>query len=80
MNTDERPHRYRISVTGIDSIALATPDEIAIDGTVSRGVPVQVRVAHGKARPGSNPITFDVKAIDDPALQVHEKAVFLAPR
>ncbi len=80
MNTDERPHRYRISVTGIDSIALATPDEIAIDGTVSRGVPVQVRVAHGKARPGSNPIAFDVKAIDDPALQVHEKAVFLAPR
>jgi cytochrome c oxidase accessory protein FixG len=80
MNTDERPHRYHISVSGIDSIALATPDEVAIESTLSRGVPVQVRVAHGKARPGSNPIAFDVKAIDEPALQVHEKAVFLAPR
>ena len=80
MNTDEAPHRYRIGVAGIDSIVLATPAEVAFDGTSSRGVPVRVQVAHGKAHPGSNHIVFEVRSIDQPALRVQEKAVFLAPR
>jgi cytochrome c oxidase accessory protein FixG len=80
MNTDEHPHRYRISVSGLDSIALATPDEIALQGTESRAVPVRVRVAHGKGTAGSNKIAFEVKALDDSSQQVKEKAVFLVPR
>ncbi|GAB3550742.1 cytochrome c oxidase accessory protein CcoG [Noviherbaspirillum agri] len=80
MNTDERPHRYKISVSGIDSIALASPDEVELDGTTSRAVPVRVRVAHGKGEKGSNKIAFELQALDEERLHVREKAVFIVPR
>jgi cytochrome c oxidase accessory protein FixG len=80
MNTDERTHRYRISVKGIDSIALATEDEVTLEPTASRAVPVRVRIAHGKGEKGSNKIWFELKAADDERLQVEEKAVFIVPR
>ncbi|MEC4719344.1 cytochrome c oxidase accessory protein CcoG [Noviherbaspirillum sp. CPCC 100848] len=80
MNTDERPHRYRISVKGIDSIALATEDEVLLEPTASRAVPVRVRIAHGKGEKGSNKIWFELKAEDDERLRVEEQAVFIVPR
>jgi cytochrome c oxidase accessory protein FixG len=80
MNTAETPHRYKISVSGIDTIALATPDEVSLAGTETRAVPVRVRVAHGMGHPGSNKIEFELKAIDDLHSHVEEKAVFFVPR
>jgi cytochrome c oxidase accessory protein FixG len=80
MNTDEFPHEYHIKVSGIDSIALASPDEVKLDATESRAVPVRVRIAHGKAQTGSNKIMFEVQAEDSERLQVKEKAVFIVPR
>ncbi|HJV82814.1 cytochrome c oxidase accessory protein CcoG [Noviherbaspirillum sp.] len=80
MNTDERPHRYKISVSGIESIALATPSEVELPATGSRAVPVRVRVAHGKGNTGSNKIAFEVEALDDESVEVKEKAVFIVPR
>jgi cytochrome c oxidase accessory protein FixG len=80
MNTDEMPHRYRISVSGVDTIALATPDEVELRGTESRAVPVRVRVAHGKGVKGTNGIAFELQALDDSRLRIKEKAVFFVPR
>jgi cytochrome c oxidase accessory protein FixG len=80
MNTDERPHRFRITVSGIDSIALAGVQEISLAGTESRAAPVRVRLAHGQGHPGSNKIMFHVQALEDEQLQVKEKAVFSVPR
>ncbi|MES2534812.1 MAG: cytochrome c oxidase accessory protein CcoG [Pseudomonadota bacterium] len=80
MNTAEVPHRYRISVAGIDTITLATEDEVTLQGADARAVPVRVRIAPGKGQPGSNPIVFELKALDDERLQVREKAVFFVPR
>ena len=80
MNTSESPHRYRISVAGIDGIALVTADEVSLAGTESRAVPARVRVAHGKGHAGSNKIAFALVAIDDAGIQVHESAVFFVPR
>lgn len=80
MNTDETPRRYRISVSGIDTIALATADEVSLASTESRAVPVRVRVAHGKGEHGSNHIMFELTSLDDEHLQVTEKAVFFIPR
>ncbi|MGZ3237785.1 MAG: cytochrome c oxidase accessory protein CcoG [Burkholderiaceae bacterium] len=80
MNTAETPHRYKITVSGIDTIALATQDEVSLAGTETRAVPVRVRVAHGKGHPGSNKIEFELKAIDDIHFHVEEKAVFFVPR
>jgi polyferredoxin len=80
MNTDEAPHRYRISVSGIETIALATPDVVALDGTASRAVPVKVRLASGKGVRGSNKIKFELQSLDQPSLRVNEKAVFFVPQ
>ncbi|MFI4941525.1 MAG: cytochrome c oxidase accessory protein CcoG, partial [Burkholderiales bacterium] len=80
MNTAETSHRYKLTVSGIDSITLATPDEVDMEGTASRAVPVRVRVDHGKGKPGSNKIEFGLTALDDAHLQVKEKAVFFVPR
>ena len=80
MNTDEAAHRYRISVSGIDSIRLEGPAEVVLGSTESRAVPVNVRIAGGVAPKGSNKILFSLQAIDDARLQVKEKAVFFVPR
>ena len=80
MNTEERTHRYKISVSGIDSIVMASADEIELKPTESRAVPVRVRVAHGKGEKGSNKIAFELQSLDDKEVQVREKAVFIVPR
>jgi cytochrome c oxidase accessory protein FixG len=80
MNTSETAHRYKITVSGIDSITLLTPDEVALEGTQSRAVPVRVRIDHGKGRSGSNKIAFQLQALDDAGLQVAENAVFFVPK
>ncbi|MGV3655646.1 MAG: cytochrome c oxidase accessory protein CcoG [Noviherbaspirillum sp.] len=80
MNTDEAKHRYRITVTGLDTIRLETADEVTLDGTESRAVPARIRVDHGKGERGSNKIMIQVQSLDDPRLRVEEDAVFMVPR
>ncbi len=80
MNTAEAAHRYQISVAGIESLALATPDVVDLAPTETRAVPIRVRAAQGQGAPGSNKITVTLKAIDDDGLQVTEDAVFFVPR
>jgi polyferredoxin len=80
MNTAERPHLYRVEVAGIDSAAIADEDVVELDGASTRAVPVRVRIEAGRAASGSHPIRFTVRALDDPALYVSEKAVFIVPK
>ncbi len=80
MNTDEASHHFKISVSGIDSITLASPDELDLEGTGSRAVPVRVRIAAGEGEAGSNKISFTLVATDHASQQVTEKAVFFVPR
>jgi cytochrome c oxidase accessory protein FixG len=80
MNTAEATHRFKIQVKGIESIRIVTPDEATLDGASARALPVLVRIDHNKASPGSNPIVFEVEALDAPGLRVHEKAVFIVPK
>ena len=80
MNTDEQAHRYRLSVSGIEGIALASPDEVVLDGTESRAVPATVRIPPARGEPGANTVHFTLQALDTPGLQVQEKAMFFVPR
>jgi cytochrome c oxidase accessory protein FixG len=80
MNTDEAAHHYRISVSGIDSIQLQGAGEFMLNGTESRAVPVNVRVGQAKGEKGSNKIWFTLIDIDNPEVQLKEKAVFFVPR
>lgn len=80
MNTAEREHLYRIHVDGIATAGIADEDLVELAGASTRAVPVRVRVQPGKAAGGSHPIRFTVSALDDPSLQVSEKAVFIIPK
>lgn len=79
MNTAETSHRYKLAVSGVESIRLTTPDEVVLQGATSRALPVRVRADHGKGKVGSNKIFFELKALDDEGLQVKEKSVFFVP-
>jgi cytochrome c oxidase accessory protein FixG len=79
MNTSEQAHRYRIAVSGIDSIAIAGPDEVKLEATETRLVPVRLRIAPGQGRKGSNKIHVGLQAADDPGMKVMEDAVFIVP-
>jgi cytochrome c oxidase accessory protein FixG len=80
MNTEETAHRYRISVSGINGIALQGGTDIALAPTESRGVPVNIRIPAGAGEKGSNKIFVTIADADNPNVQVSEKAVFFVPR
>ncbi|MCC6072263.1 cytochrome c oxidase accessory protein CcoG [Massilia sp. GCM10020059] len=80
MNTSEKAHTFRITVAGIDSIRLESPQDVRIEGASTRAVPVLVRIDHATGKRGSNPIAFAIEAVDDAGLRVEEKAVFLVPK
>lgn len=80
MNTDERPHRYSVSVSGIESIRVAPEIGIDVAGTETRTVPVRVRAPQASAGPGSHKIRFELVAQDDADLRVSERGVFVVPR
>jgi cytochrome c oxidase accessory protein FixG len=80
MNTGETAHRFKIAVSGIESVRLATPDEAMLGGAATRALPVRVRVDQGQGTPGSNQIVFELTALDAPGVHVKEKAVFFVPK
>ena len=80
MNTAEKAQQYRITVSGLDTIQLATPDLVTLQPTESRAIPIRIRVGQGKGKTGSNRIEVTLSAVDDKPVSVTETAVFIVPR
>lgn len=80
MNTDGRAHEFRVEARGLASASVVEGGAIELPAASARAVPVRVRADPHGARTGSNPIAFTVTALDDPAMAVTEKAVFIVPR
>ena len=80
MNTSETAHRYRILVDGMPSVRLASADEVTLQGTETRSVPIRVQVDGGQGAKGSNRIHIALEAADGSGLKVREEAVFFVPR
>jgi polyferredoxin len=80
MNTDERPHRFVIEVSGTPGVALSSDSVIDMPAAATRAVPVRVHVTPGSEKSGSVPIRFVVRDQENAAVSVTEKAVFLIPR
>ncbi|WP_303783812.1 cytochrome c oxidase accessory protein CcoG [Azovibrio restrictus] len=79
MNVSETPRAYRISVSGIAGIELASETRVEAGPAENLEVTVNVRVPPEAVPQGSHPIYFDVVAEDDPKVAVHEKTTFLMP-
>lgn len=82
MNATEATQRYRVTVQGLEGIALAPRPDVVVEvqPTEVRAVGVSVQIPPGSAAPGSHPIAFDVRAIDQPDLGVNEHSTFIVPR
>ena len=79
MNTTESPRDYEIRVDGaaaLQGLRLATEPRVSLGVTESRVFPVRVRVLPG-APAGTHRIEFHVRALDDDAVEVREKSVFI---
>jgi polyferredoxin len=80
MNTAEARHSFRVTVSGIEGISLANENAFALDGASTRAVAVRVQAERGALGKGSHEIEFELTALDQPSLQVREKAVFIVPK
>jgi polyferredoxin len=79
INVSEAPHRYAVSVSGLQGIEMVGDRIIEVPAAGSRSFAVQVRVPPDSGKKGSNQIFFDVKSLADEKVAVHEKASFLQP-
>jgi len=79
LNKDERPHDFRIRLTGLDAadMELSNPSLRTDAGSVQSTV-ARVRVPAGSFR-GGHDIEFVVEALDQPGLTARSKSRFIAP-
>ncbi len=79
MNATESTQNFHISVDGLHDLKVASEEDVVIESTQSRWVPVRLQLPYEGAEPGSHTIHFK---IDAPGLDQHvsEKAVFIVPR
>ena len=77
MNTTEQKRRFEMSVAGLNGVEIAGDKQVDVDAAENHEVIVVVRVPPESAKSGANTIFFDIKAMDDAKVAVHEKASFL---
>jgi cytochrome c oxidase accessory protein FixG len=79
MNTAEEPRRFALTVTGMDTLQIATERIVEIPAAAAQGVAVRVRAEPEAGKRGSNRIYFEVRALNHDDVAVREKASFLLP-
>jgi len=79
MNLAEQPRRYSLAVTGLDGIQIASEPLVEVPPASTQAVAVRVRVGPEAGKRGSNPIHFEVRALNHDDVFVREKASFLLP-
>ena len=79
MDATELDQKYRISVHGLQGIAVQSDEVVAVEATQARWVAVRVQLAADGASPGSHVIHFEIEAVSS-AARISEKSVFLVPR
>ncbi len=79
MNLAEEPRRFALAVTGMPGIQIATEPIVEIPPAATQAVSVRVRVEPDAGKRGSNPIFFEVRALNHDEVFVREKASFLLP-
>ncbi|TAK86819.1 MAG: cytochrome c oxidase accessory protein CcoG [Betaproteobacteria bacterium] len=77
MNTTEQQREYEIRVRGLEDIKIEGDRRVTVDPAASRMVPVRVRVERDEVEPGTHKIEFQVRAVDDHAIAVRERSVFI---
>ena len=79
MNATEVAQTYRIKVSGLPGLVVASEPEVQVDAAQSRWMVVRLHLPYGAAAPGSHPIHFEIGTLGGSA-HIAEKSVFLVPR
>ena len=79
MNTEERPHRYKVSVEGLPGAEIGGDQEVEVPAAALQAFNTVVRVPPDAGHQGANPIHFEIVASENPDIKVREKASFLLP-
>ncbi|RIX44612.1 MAG: cytochrome c oxidase accessory protein CcoG [Rhodocyclales bacterium GT-UBC] len=79
MNTEEQPHRYKVTVDGLNGVEVAGNNEFEVPAASLQGFSTVVRVEPDAGKQGANQIHFEIVAADNPDIKVREKASFMLP-
>ena len=79
MNTDEAPHRYAISIDGIEGIAIVGERMVDVPAISTRTILLSASVEEDAGHKGANPVFFEIRAQNEPKIAVREKATFFLP-
>nr|MBL8411605.1 cytochrome c oxidase accessory protein CcoG [Dechloromonas sp.] len=79
MNTEERPHRYKITVDGLPEVKIAGGDEVEVPAATLQSFNTVVSAPPEAGKKGANPIHFEIVATENPDIKLREKASFLLP-
>ena len=83
-NSDEKPHRYTVSVDGPEGIRLDTPAELAVAATSDGKMPVRLVLpaAQAMTKTGQTlPVHIEVRPMEDSQAEPKTlKSTFLVPR
>ena len=80
MNATESEQHYRITAVGLQSLEVASEQEVTVGPAETRGIAVRLQIPYGSADAGSHTIHFNLDAVQAGGGRVSEKAVFLVPR
>jgi cytochrome c oxidase accessory protein FixG len=76
MNTDEAPHRYVVTASGIEGLAVVAKQPVEVKGATTQAVAIALRADPARVRAGSHEIAIHVEDIDDPSVRASEKSRF----
>ena len=79
MNTEEQAHRYKVSVEGLPGVSIDGSNEVEVPAASLQSFMAVVRVPPDVGQKGANKIHFEIKAEENPDIQVREKASFMMP-
>ena len=78
INKHNQGHQFRLSVSGLEGLAIKTDTEFSLAPESVLTLPTSVTAPH-EAAMGGNTITFTVESIDDSAIVVTEESRFRGP-
>lgn len=79
MNTEERAHRYKVTVNGLPGVEIEGNGEVDVPAATLYSFTTIVRTPPDAGKQGANPIHFEIVAQDNQDIRVREKASFMLP-
>ncbi len=78
-NASEKTETFKISVSGIEGLSLASSKEFTVNAAESRMVAVSLQIPDGSIKSGSHPVVFEIMASGSNE-KLFEKSIFYMSR